>query len=314
MAETDPLPARVAAVRRFSRFYTGAIGALREHLHDSRFSLTEARVLYELAHRPGMTATQISQGLGLDSGYLSRILRRFGSEGLLRRERSATDGRQALLTLTEAGLMAFAPLEAASAREIAALLAPLPEPAQAALVGAMTQIETLLGGPATPSRPWLLRPPRPGDIGWVVARHGALYAEEYQFDARFEALVAKVAGAFLEKNDPTCERCWIAERDGVNVGSIFLVRRDAETAKLRLLIVEPTARGAGIGRRLVAECLGFARTAGYRRVVLWTNDILTAARHLYVEAGFRLVASTPHSDFGPAMVGEDWELDLRPPS
>jgi DNA-binding MarR family transcriptional regulator/GNAT superfamily N-acetyltransferase len=314
MVPPSPLASRITAVRRFSRFYTGAIGALRERLHDSRFSLTEARVLYELAHRPSLTATDIGRELGVDSGYLSRILRRFAHDGLLRRDRSPADGRQTMLALTEAGRAAFAPLEDASAREIGALLAPLPEPAQAALVAAMSRIETLLGGAAAPARPWLLRPPRPGDIGWVVARHGALYAAEYGFGARFEALVAKVAGAFLESNDPTCERCWIAERDGVNVGSIFLVRADEQTARLRLLIVEPTARGAGIGRRLVAECLEFARTAGYRRVVLWTNDILTAARHLYVEAGFRLVASTPHRDFGPPMVGEDWELVLRPPS
>ena len=265
--------------------------------------------MYELAQRPGLTATDIGQELGLDSGYLSRVLRQFTTDGLLRRDRSQSDGRQTMLTLTEAGRAAFAPLETASAQEIRALLAPLPDPAQAALVGAMGQIETLLGNAAT--RPWLMRQPRPGDIGWVVSRHGALYAEEYQFDARFEALVAKVAGAFLEANDPSCERCWIAERDGVNVGSIFLVRADAETAKLRLLLVEPSARGAGIGRRLVAECVGFARQVGYQRVVLWTNDILTAARHLYVEAGFKLVKRVPHRDFGPEMVGEDWELVLR---
>jgi DNA-binding MarR family transcriptional regulator/GNAT superfamily N-acetyltransferase len=309
MSGPSPLTSRVAAIRRFSRFFTGAVGVLHEHLYDSRFSLTEARVLYELAQRPGLTATDIGQELGLDSGYLSRVLRQFTTDGLLRRDRSQSDGRQTMLTLTEAGRAAFAPLETASAQEIRALLAPLPDPAQAALVGAMGQIETLLGNAAT--RPWLMRQPRPGDIGWVVSRHGALYAEEYQFDARFEALVAKVAGAFLEANDPSCERCWIAERDGVNVGSIFLVRADAETAKLRLLLVEPSARGAGIGRRLVAECVGFARQVGYQRVVLWTNDILTAARHLYVEAGFKLVKRVPHRDFGPEMVGEDWELVLR---
>jgi DNA-binding MarR family transcriptional regulator/GNAT superfamily N-acetyltransferase len=309
MSEPDPLPHRVAAIRRFSRFYTGAIGALRERLHDSRFSLTEARVMYELAHRQDLTAADIARELGLDSGYLSRILQRFGHDGLLRRDRSPHDGRQTRLALTEAGRTTFAPLEAASAQEINTLLNRLPPPAQAALVTAMGQIETLLGGADTAARPWLLRPPRPGDIGWVVARHGALFANEYGFDARFEALVAKVAGAFLEANDPACERCWIAERDGVNVGSIFLVRGDAETAKLRLLLVEPTARGAGIGRRLVAECVDFAHAAGYRRITLWTNDILTAARHLYVQAGFHLVASKPHRDFGPAMVGEHWALE-----
>jgi DNA-binding MarR family transcriptional regulator/GNAT superfamily N-acetyltransferase len=312
MPEQSPLPHRIAAVRRFSRCYTGAIGVLRERLHDSRFSLTEARVLYELANRQDLTASDIARELGLDSGYLSRILQRFARDGLLRRDRSPRDARQTRLTLTEVGRAAFAPLDAASAREIGALLTRLPDPAQAALVAAMGQIETLLGGLDDDARPWLLRSPQPGDIGWVVARHGALYAAEYGFDARFEALVAKVAGAFLEANDPACERCWIAERDGVNVGSVFLVRRDAQTARLRLLLVEPTARGAGIGRRLVADCVDFARAAGYRRVVLWTNDILTAARHLYVQAGFRLVASKPHRDFGPAIVGEDWELELRP--
>jgi DNA-binding MarR family transcriptional regulator/GNAT superfamily N-acetyltransferase len=331
MSAPSPLPDRVTAIRRFNRFYTGAIGALREHLHDSRFSLTEARVLYELAHRQDLTAGAIGRELALDSGYLSRILQRFARDGLVRRDRSARDGRQTRLTLTEAGRTAFAPLEAASAHEIGAKLARLPDPAQAALVAAMGQIETLLGGADTlghagghaeehpgehpASRPaaraWLLRPPRPGDIGWVVARHAALYAEEYAFDARFEALVAKVAGAFLEANDPACERCWIAERDGVNVGCIFLVRADAATAKLRLLLVEPTARGAGIGRRLIAECVDFARAAGYRRVVLWTNDILIAARQLYVQAGFRLIASKPHRDFGPAIMGEDWALELH---
>jgi len=309
MSEQDLLSRRIAAIRRFSRCYTSAIGVLRERLHDSRFSLTEARVLYELAQRQDLTATDIGRELGLDSGYLSRILQRFAHDGLLRRDRSPHDGRQTQLTLTDAGRAAFAPLEAASVHEIGTLLTGLPDPAQAGLVAAMGQIETLLGGADTAARPWLLRPPRPGDIGWVVARHGALYATEYGFDARFEALVAKVAGAFLEANDPACERCWIAERDGVNVGSIFLMRADAETARLRLLLVEPTARGAGIGRRLISECADFAHTAGYRRITLWTNDILTAARHLYVQAGFRLVASKPHRDFGPPMVGEDWVLE-----
>jgi DNA-binding MarR family transcriptional regulator/GNAT superfamily N-acetyltransferase len=307
--DQDPLIHRIGTIRRFTRLYTSAVGALREWLHDSRFSLTEARVLYELAHRQDLTAADIARELGLDAGYLSRILQRFAHDGLLTRDRSPHDGRQTRLTLTQAGHAAFAPLDVASAQEIGTLLARLPDPAQATLVVAMEQIETLLGNVNPAARPWLLRPPRPGDIGWVVARHGALYAAEYGFDARFEALVAKVAGAFLEANDPAYERCWIAERDGVNVGSIFLVRGDAETARLRLLLVEPTARGAGIGRRLIAECVDFAHAAGYRRITLWTNDILTAARHLYIQAGFRLIASKPHSDFGPAIVGEDWALE-----
>jgi GNAT superfamily N-acetyltransferase len=213
------------------------------------------------------------------------------------------------VALTEAGREAFAPLDTRSREEVAARLAALSAPAQASLIDAMQRIETLLG--ERPAAPWLLRQHNPGDIGWVVARPGALYAEEYGLDARFEALVAKVAGEFLAGHDPARERCWIAERDGVNVGSVFLVRKSDEIARLRLLIVEPTARGLGIGRRLVAECIGFARAAGYRSVTLWTNDVLVAARTIYQQAGFRLVASAPHQDFGPPMVGEDWDLSLR---
>jgi DNA-binding MarR family transcriptional regulator/GNAT superfamily N-acetyltransferase len=300
---------RVAAIRRFSRFYTRAIGALRERLLQSRFSLAEARVLYELAQRTGATATDLARELDLDSGYLSRILQRFERDGLIARAPSESDRRQTLLSLTDSGREAFAPLDARSREEVGALLASLSEPAQTALVAAMSRIETLLGD--DPSAPWLLRQHRPGDIGWVVARHGALYAEEYGLDARFEALVAQVAGEFLARHDATRERCWIAERDGVNVGSVFLVRKSDDVAKLRLLIVEPTARGLGIGRRLVTECIGFAREAGYRRITLWTNDVLVAARAIYQQAGFDLIASAPHRDFGPPMVGEDWELLLR---
>jgi GNAT superfamily N-acetyltransferase len=213
------------------------------------------------------------------------------------------------LSLTRAGHDAFAPLDARSREEVAELLSPLADPAQAAVVAAMGRIESLLGNPQSP--PWLLRQHRPGDIGWVVSRHGALYAGEYGFDARFEALVARVAGEFLTEHDPPRERCWIAECDGVNVGSVFLVRKSDDEAKLRLLLVEPAARGLGIGRRLVAECIGFARAAGYRRITLWTNELLVAARAIYQQAGFRLVTSEPHRDFGPPMVGEDWELTLR---
>ncbi len=300
---------RVAAVRRFSRFYTRVIGALHDGLLHSDFSLAEARVLYELAQRAGVTATELGRELDLDAGYLSRILQRFERDGLLARTPSPIDRRQNLLSLTQAGHDAFAPLDARSREEMGALLAPLAEPAQAAVVAAMGRIESLLGAPR--SAPWLLRQHRPGDIGWVVGRHGALYAEEYGFDARFEALVARVAGEFLAQHDPARERCWIAENDGVNVGSVFLVRHSDEEAKLRLLLVEPAARGLGIGRRLVAECIGFARETGYRRINLWTNEVLVAARAIYQQAGFRLVASKPHSDFGPPMVGEDWSLALR---
>jgi DNA-binding MarR family transcriptional regulator/N-acetylglutamate synthase-like GNAT family acetyltransferase len=300
---------RIAAIRRFNRFYTRIIGALQEGLLHSSFSLAEARVLYELNQRAGTTATELSHDLNLDPGYLSRMLQRLEGLGLLARCSSATDRRQSLLSLTEAGRAAFAPLDRRSREEVGALLAPLPEPAQASLVEAMARIEALLGSGRP--RPWLLRQHRAGDIGWVIARHGGLYAEEYGFDSRFEALVARVASDFLARHDPRAERCWIAECDGVNVGSVFLVRKSPQEAKLRLLIVEPAVRGLGIGRRLVAECIAFARLAGYRKITLWTNAALVAARGIYQQAGFRLVASQPHSDFGPAMVGEDWELRLR---
>ncbi|HEY1933616.1 MAG TPA: helix-turn-helix domain-containing GNAT family N-acetyltransferase [Acetobacteraceae bacterium] len=305
---TPRLEDRIAAVRRFSRFYTRVIGALQEGLLQSPFSLTEARILYELTHHPGLTATTLTRVLGLDAGYLSRILARFAQDGLLERRADETDRRQSALRLTAHGEAAFAPLDAQSRAEVGALLAALPDPAQTELVGAMARIEALLGG--MPAPPWHLRGPQPGDIGWVVSRHGALYAAEYGFDARFEALVAQVSGAFLAQHDPARERCWIAQHDGVPVGSVFLVRADDELAKLRLLLVEPTARGLGIGKRLVAECIGFARDTGYRRITLWTNDVLVAARAIYQAAGFRLVASKPHNMFGPAIVGEDWDLTL----
>ncbi|HVC62394.1 MAG TPA: bifunctional helix-turn-helix transcriptional regulator/GNAT family N-acetyltransferase [Acetobacteraceae bacterium] len=311
MSDLAPLSAidsRIAAVRRFSRFYTGVIGALQEGLLRSRVSLTEARVLFELANRQDTTASMLGRELGLDAGYLSRILQRFAQERLLERAVSEEDRRQSVLSLTDAGHAAFAPLDARSREEVGALLATLPEPAQAEVVGAMARIEALLGAAGPP--PWRLRDPVPGDIGWVVARHGALYAQEYGFDARFEALVARVAGGFLASHDPARERCWIAERDGINLGSVFLVRVDDELARLRLLLVEPAARGLGIGKRLVAECIAFARAAGYGRITLWTNDVLVAARGIYRASGFLPVASKPHSDFGLACVGEDWELGL----
>jgi DNA-binding MarR family transcriptional regulator/GNAT superfamily N-acetyltransferase len=312
MARAEPypeLPARIAAVRRFSRFYTRIIGALREGLLQSRFTLTEARVLYELAQQSGITATDLGRQLDLDAGYLSRILQRFEREDLVTRTPLETDRRQSLLALTPGGEEAFAPIDARSREEVGTLLTALPPHAQADLVAAMGRIETLLDAPA--QAPWRLRSHQAGDIGWVIARHGALYAQEYKFDSRFETMVARVAADFLAQHDPARERCWIAERDGVNLGSVFLVRKSNEIAKLRLLIVEPAARGLGIGRHLVTECIGFARQAGYRGITLWTNDVLVAARAIYQRAGFRLVASAPHADFGPPMIGEDWDLSLH---
>ncbi len=303
---------RVEAVRRFNRFYTRQIGLLHEGLLQSPFSLTEARVLYELARRPGVTASALAADLGLDAGYLSRILRGFGARGLITRTRSEADGRQSHLCLSERGGAAFAPLDEASRREVGALLGRLSEPQQSGLLGAMRTIEQALGAAAAPGTDdLLLRPHRPGDMGWVVHRHGALYAGEYGWDERFEALVAEIVAQFVQHHQPARERCWIAERAGETVGSVLLVEQSAEVAKLRLLLVEPKARGLGIGARLVEECERFARAAGYRKIVLWTNSILYAARHIYRKAGYRLVREEPHHSFGHDLVGETWELELR---
>jgi DNA-binding MarR family transcriptional regulator/N-acetylglutamate synthase-like GNAT family acetyltransferase len=302
--------ARVAAVRGFNRFYTQKIGVLNEGLLKSRFSLTEARVLYELANREHPTATELCGDLGLDAGYLSRILRRFEQGGLLARTTSKVDGRQSLLALTAKGRAAFAPLDAGSRREIGALMGDLGQADQARLAAAMTTIERLLGPRAQGDAPFLLRPHRPGDMGWIVHRHGALYAQEYGWDERFEALVAEIVARFITRFDPQKERCWIAERDGEIIGSVFLVKKTRTVAKLRLLLVEPAGRGLGLGSRLVEECVRFARQAGYRKITLWTNDILHAARHIYVKAGFRRVASERHHSFGYDLVAETWELTL----
>jgi DNA-binding MarR family transcriptional regulator/N-acetylglutamate synthase-like GNAT family acetyltransferase len=298
------------AMRRFNRFYTRQIGLLEDGYLQSPFSLPEVRVLYELAHRDGPTAAELSRDLGLDQGYLSRILRAFEKRRFISRTRSAADGRQSHLTLTARGRAAFSPLEQRSHEEIRAILARLPASEQARLIEAMRAIEAMLGGRPEPKVPYLLRPQQPGDMGWVVHRHGALYAQEYGFDEQFEALVAEIAAAFVKNYDPKKERCWIAEKDGEPVGSVFLVKRSKTVAKLRLLLVEPKARGLGIGARLVEECLRFARQAGYKKITLWTNSILVAARHIYEEAGFRLVHSERHKSFGHDLVGETWERDL----
>jgi DNA-binding MarR family transcriptional regulator/GNAT superfamily N-acetyltransferase len=306
--EHDVLDRRTEAVRAFNRFYTRRIGVVQEGYLQSRFSLTEARVLYELAHADGLAATEICAALDLDAGYLSRMLRSFEQQGLLTRGPSETDRRQTILALTTTGRAAFAPLDQRSRQEIGAMLSVLPEPAQEAVVGGMQTITRLLSD--GPRFDWTTRHPAPGDIGWVIERHGALYAEEFGLNHKFEALVAQVAGAFLDEHDPARERAWIAEHDGIRLGSVFLVRKTDDIGKLRLLLVEPSARGLGIGKRLVEDCILFARQAGYRRVTLWTNDILLAARGIYRAAGFRLVSSEPHSDFGPPMVGEEWDLEL----
>lgn len=311
MAAADLLH-RAEAVRRFSRFYTRKIGVLQEGLLDTPFSLTEARVIYELAHRDGATATEIGEELGLDPGYLSRILRRFQDQRLIKKTPSATDARQSCLSLTKQGRQAFAGLDVASRREIEALLAELATEEQQRLVAAMRTIEGVLGAEPDGETPYHLRRHQPGDMGWVVQRHGALYSQEYGWDARFESLVARITADFIDDHDSQRERCWIAEREGERLGSIFLVRHPERegVAKLRLLLVEPRARGLGIGKRLVGECTRFARRAGYRRITLWTNSVLVAARRLYEQEGYELVHEEPHHSFGHDLVGQTWELDL----
>ena len=297
-------------MRHFNRFWTRQIGVLREGYLESPFSLTEVRVLYELAHREETTASELGEELGLDAGYLSRILRGFEKHGLIRKRRSEDDGRRRLLRLTERGWEAFAPLDARSRSEIGAMLCGVSIAGQERLVKAMRAIERLLGGRPDPVVPYVLRPHRPGDMGWVVHRHGVLYAREYGWDEHFEALVAEIVAKFIQQYDPRLERCWIAERDDEMVGCVFLVRESEEIAKLRLLLVEPEARGLGIGSRLVEECIRFARQAGYLKITLWTNDVLNSARRIYEAMGFRLVHEKPHHSFGHDLVGQTWELML----
>jgi DNA-binding MarR family transcriptional regulator/GNAT superfamily N-acetyltransferase len=306
MAETE-LDRDVAAVRHFNRFYTKAIGVLGEGLLASPFSLAQARVLYELAHREDLTATEIGRELDLDAGYLSRILRGFAQRRLIERRPSAADGRQSLVRLTKPGRAAFAALDRGSRAEAGRLLRRLSPTDRERVVEAMRRIEGLLS-PGDGGAGYVLRPHRPGDMGWVVGRHGELYAREYSFDESFEALVAEIAAQFIRGFDAKRERCWIAERDGETVGSVFLVAHSTSVAKLRLLLVDPKGRGLGIGARLVEECLSFARQAGYRKVTLWTQSILLAARHIYQGAGFRLVRAEPHRSFGQDLVGETWEM------
>ena len=300
-----------AAVRRFTRYYGRHLGTIQEHPLDSSFSATEARVLNELANRKAPTAAELRAELGLDAGYLSRILLRFEEQGLVAKYRSDKDGRQSHFVLTERGRSAFTPLNQHSHDQIASMLSRLSATDRQRLVDAMTTIESLLGNRLPAKAPYTLRPHRPGDIGWIVHRHGALYAQEFGWDETFEALVAQIAASFIKDYDPKRERCWIAEKDGDIVGSVILAKQSEEIAKLRLLYVEPKARGLGIGRRFVEECIQFSRAAGYRRISLWTNDMLHAARHIYREAGFRLVSTEPHRSFSHDLLGEIWEMDLR---
>ena len=302
---------RVGAVRRFNRLYTRRIGVLQDGFLQSPYSLAEARVLYELAQRERPTATELAAELGLDHGYLSRILRGFNERGFITKTPSPNDRRQSLLSLTAKGRMAFAPLDRRSQNEIAAMIGKLSVADQGRIVAAMHTIESALGEAPAPQVPYVLRPPRAGDMGWIVARHGALYGEEYGWDERLEALTAEIVAAFVRNHDPKRERCWIAEREGENVGSALLMRETPEIARLRLLLVEPKARGFGIGARLVEEALRFACEARYRKVTLWTQSVLTAARRIYERAGFKRVHQQTHDTFGKELAGETWELDLR---
>jgi DNA-binding MarR family transcriptional regulator/GNAT superfamily N-acetyltransferase len=301
---------RIAAVRRFTRFYTQRIGVLNEGLLQSAFSLAQGRVLYELANRAQPTASELARDLGLDAGYLSRILTAFTKRGWMKRERSRSDARKSHLKLTPKGRKVFDSLDRRARDQISDLLAPLQPEQQQRLHGHLQGVQALLGRTSRDAQDVILREHRPGDMGWIIQRHGALYASEYGWNEEFEALVAEICAAFIRKLDPSCERCWIAERNGTPVGCVMLVRHSRTIAKLRLLLVEPSERGTGLGRRLVTECIEYARRAGYQTMTLWTQSILTAARRLYEAAGFRLVKSEPHESFGAKLVSETWELSL----
>ncbi|HEU5156580.1 MAG TPA: helix-turn-helix domain-containing GNAT family N-acetyltransferase [Streptosporangiaceae bacterium] len=299
----------IARVRAFNRFYTNVIGVLSEGLLDSPYSLTEARLIFELAQRDSTEVAALRHDLAIDAGYLSRLLAKFETDGLITRARSATDGRRQVIRLTPAGRAVYDTLDERSAGEVRGLLTPLTDERRRRLVAAMDTIEEVLAGPRRP-RAYVLRPPRPGDFGWVVHRHGVLYAQEYGWDATFEALVARVVAGYIDEHDARRENAWIAEVAGEPVGCVFCVRRDDTTAQLRLLLVEPSCRGTGIGTRLVDECLTFARLAGYKSIMLWTNDVLGDARRVYERAGFRLAEQGAHHSFGHDLVEQIWRRDL----
>jgi DNA-binding MarR family transcriptional regulator/GNAT superfamily N-acetyltransferase len=301
---------RVGVVRRFNRFWTRRIGVLHEGYLESPFSLTEVRVLFELAYSKETTASELSKELGVDAGYLSRILRGFEERGLIAKKPSETDGRRSLLSLLEAGQEVFDSLDTRSREDVGAMLGDLSTAEQDRLLGAMRTIERLLGAQPEPKVSYLLRQHEPGDMGWVVHRHGVLYAREYGWDERFEALIARIVADFVDYYDPAKERCWIAEMDGESVGCVFVVKASDTVAKLRLLLVEPEARGLGLGTRLVEECIRFARSRGYEKLTLWTNSVLNAARRIYEEKGFKIVEEEEHHSFGKDLIGQNWELKL----
>jgi DNA-binding MarR family transcriptional regulator/GNAT superfamily N-acetyltransferase len=303
---------RVAAVRRFSRFYTHRIGLLHEGLLGGPLSLTESRIIYELAQAGSTTATKLGEDLSLDPGYLSRLLRGFEERELIERRPSELDARQNLLSLTNKGQEAYATINSRSREEIRTMLATLSPSEQHRLTTALDTAAALLGDASRsePQIPYLLRTHQPGDMGWIVHAQGVLYNQEYGWDETFEAVVAEIVASFIKNFDSKRERCWIAERHGAIIGSVFLIRSTAEVAKLRLLYVDPQARGLGVGKRLVDECIRFARQAGYRQITLWTNDILVAARSIYQRAGFRLVEEERHHSFGHDLVGQNWQLEF----
>jgi DNA-binding MarR family transcriptional regulator/GNAT superfamily N-acetyltransferase len=301
---------RIATVRRFNRFYTQKLGVLQPAWLGSPFSLTEARVLYEIRHREGTTATDIARDLDLDAGYLSRILRRFHRSGLIRRQVSPTDRRQGFLSMTARGSKAFAPLDKRAQQQVGALLARLSASEQEHLVSSMRTIETIIAAKPKAASQIILRDPRPGDLGWVVGRHAQLYQQEFGWAENFEGVCAQIVADFTGNYDPDYDRGWIAEMDGQNVGSVFLVKNTERRARLRLLLVEPVARGRGLGTRLTEECIRFARERGYQSITLWTHSVLTAARHIYERAGFRLRSSEAKRNFGLDVVSEHWDLAL----
>jgi DNA-binding MarR family transcriptional regulator/N-acetylglutamate synthase-like GNAT family acetyltransferase len=310
LAHTTRSLQNIEAVRRFSRFYTQRLGVLQERLLQSPYPLPAARLIYEVAHQDGITASELADQLRLDPGYVSRLIRQLHESGVVERKPSPEDGRVTFLSLTPPGRKAFAKLNAASRAQVERMLDSLTSADQRRVVEAMRTVERLLGSTAASKTSYLLRAHEPGDMGWVVQRHGLLYYSEYGWDEAFEALVAEIAARFLRNLDPARERCWIAEADGENVGCVFLVRKSKTVAQLRLLLVEPRARGLGIGKRLVGECTRFARQAGYRKIILWTNSVLDAARHLYELEGYRRVKEEQHHSFGHDLVGQFWELEL----